>query len=225
MSEMFDPQYEYESRGISPIARMRANILYKANSYIDMYFALQEYLEQDLGFEGKESMRHILTCEDKGILPPEHLYDEDPQLAEDWLRLSFYKTWMPLYQLTHTSDEFKEWAGHLVQIIAPPEKSVHTSDTCFSDPMYDRKALDEACGVSKICPIKVVTNDLLLNLPQTDMNGVDYVFDSEKAYRNTRILLSGVQKIGILTDVQKNALEEQYVTTYRERFPRPEASY
>lgn len=225
MSEMFDPYYEKEPIERSPIARVRADILYKADSYVDMYFMLQEYLEKDLGFEGSSAVQHLLHCEDRGILPRENVYNENPQLAEDWLRLSFYTTWMPLYQLTHTSDEFREWVGSMVQIIAPPEKSTHSEEHCFPGDILDRKLLDQACAVSDKCPSKVVANDLLFNLPQTDMNGIDYFMDSEKAYRNTRYLLSATAKAGILSNVQKNALEMQYQTAYETRFPRPETSY
>jgi hypothetical protein len=77
-----------------------------------------------------------------------------------------YSYWVPLYRETHTSDEFQAWLPDALEVVFPANGR-HSRTICdlgVRDP-EELPLYGLACPTSSCCPVKVATNDVLLNTP------------------------------------------------------------
>lgn len=207
---------------LSAIIMLRNNFATKGEKYVDMLMTMQEYLEQSIGVDERDSMTLLMEWEVQGVLPTEELYDIDPEAAVEKSRLAVYTSFMPMYQLTHTSDEFEEWLPYGLEIVVPTNGR-HTTELCINK-NSSSKCRDETCYMSLQCPMKYVEQDVLHNLTQCEMDTIDYLIDHEKACRNAQLLISAVAKRGIITNVQQAAIEHVYMKRYMAEFPKADPS-
>lgn len=221
MSEYSPHNYE-TSDDIKAIVRLRNDFYFKGGSYFDMLLALQEYAEQYLGIKERESQRYLMALEDRGFLPSEELYDIDPEAALEKHRLAVYTCYMPLYQLTHTSEEFEAWIRYALQIVVP-ENGRHKEGVCNSYKPDDGWG-NEGCCLSEQCPIRHIEREIVFGLCQSNMDTTDYVLNSAKACQDTQLLINATQEHGIITASQKAAAERAYQRRYSKEFPDPDVS-
>lgn len=222
MSEHSPREYE-PSHDVRAVIKLRNDFNTKGNSYFDMLNLLQEYAEQHLQIKERESLRYLMALEDRGFLPSEQLYHMDPDAAIEKHRLAVYTCIMPLYQLTHTSEEFESWIRYALQIVVPDDGR-HQEEICVSHPPRDR-IFDESCYLSDQCPIKHVEYSVVFGLCQSNMDTTDYIIDSAKACRDTQLLISAVEEHGIISAHEKAAAERAYLRRYDKEFPKPDLSH
>ena len=217
MSEYLSDEHEQPA-----VCRLRSEFHLKGGSYTDMFFILQDYIEKDLSLSSGISERELLRLESIGVLPSSELYDSDPVAALEKHRLAMYTTWMPRYQLNHTSEEFEEWLPYALQIVLPVDGR-HEDEICSAYP-YREAIHDESCYISLQCPIRHIGNDVVYGLCHSSMDTVEYLLDPEKACRNTQLLISGVAQHGIISATAKAAAEAAYLRRYNQEFPKPDLS-
>lgn len=221
MSEFPDDSFEHPQER-SAICLLRNEMRLKGETYTDMLFIMQNYIETDLDMPADLSLRELLRLEKSGVLPDETLYEIDPVSALEKHRMAVYTTWMPIYQLTHTSEEFERWLPYALEIVLPDD-SRHDDDIC-ADYSFRENPYDESCYMALQCPVRHIGNQVVYELSNFNKDTPDYYHDREKACRNTQLLISGVARYGIISDVQKATVEAAYLRRYSQEFPKPDLS-
>lgn len=210
--------YHHELSGSERgIQSLRSDFERYGTSYFVMFATLRQYADAHLDMPLAGSVDFFLDLEDTGRLPTKKLYDTNPSAALEMHRLAVYTTWMPLFQLSHSSDEFQTWLPHALHIIAP-EEGRHTVRSCTDYWGYEMPG-NEACDISVRCPVRHVVQDVTRLSLDAPLDTLDYVLDADKAYANTKTLLTGVYEHKMIPTYKKSALLAVYQRRHDEVFP------
>jgi hypothetical protein len=159
----YSPEKERTTRAVR---RLRSALNVPDRDYIDSRLAVQEFIEAEFAVDAAYSDSYIARLENERILPADGAFDTDADRALEWYRQGVYSYWIPLYRETHTSDEFQAWLPDALEVVFPANGR-HSRTICdlgVRDP-EELPLYGLACPTSSCCPVKVATNDVLLNTP------------------------------------------------------------
>lgn len=220
MSEYASSHHELSGseRGIQ---KLREDFDRPDTTYFGMFMALREYADDYLDFRGVESANFLIGLEKSGRLPTLRHYQTDPIAAHEMSRLAIYTTWMPLFQLSHSTEEYAHWLPHALQIIAP-NSGRHKMEVCV--PQWTGSIQEgEACHASGHCPLRHILYDVYRLATDASLDTLDYTIDAQKAYYDTQVLIDGIHKHGLVGPGERNALQIAYRSHFEDVFPPPEA--
>lgn len=189
------------------------------DSYFVMFMTLRQYADIHLGLDLTGSIDLMLGLEEAGRLPTKRNYEADPVAALEMHRLAIYTTWMPLFQLSHSSDEFKTWLPHALHIVVP-DTGRHTMAHCIIDGGYETPT-SETCTVSARCPVRHVIRDVTQLSIEAPMDTLDYLLDPDKTHTNTETLVAGLHEHKMIPAHKKSSLLAVYQRRYERTFPAP----
>jgi hypothetical protein len=215
----FSHELSGSERGIQGL---RGDFERYGDSYFVMFMTLRQYADAHLGIDLTDSIDLIFGLEEAGRLPTKRSYEADPVAALEMHRLAVYTVWMPLFQLSHSSDEFKTWLPHALHIIAP-DTGRHTVGRCTIDGGYETPT-SETCAMSDCCPVRHVICDITHLAVDAPMDTLDYVLDPDKTHSNTETLVTGVYEHKMIPAYKKSALLAVYQWRYERTFPDPGAT-
>lgn len=173
------------------VLRFKSDLNSVGHSYVDALFAAQNFVQLDFGVDEQSSNAYLIQLERERVLPDSQVYNHSPELGLEMHRLAMYSTWMPLYRETHSSREFNDWLPGAIDIVLPPD-GTHTSGRCYPPLENPEEVLvtDVSCPVSTICPLKFITNDVMLGTPFLPLDQDERaVTDLIKARTDANILL------------------------------------
>jgi hypothetical protein len=154
------------------VRRLRGALSLPDRDYIDSRLAVQEFIEAEFAVDAAYSDSYIARLENERVLPVDSTFDSDADRALEWHRQGMYSYWIPLYRETHTSDEFQAWLPDALEIVFPANghHSRMVCDPGVRDP-EELPLYGLSCPTSSCCPVKVATNDVLLNTPFLPYDG------------------------------------------------------
>ena len=221
MSEFVSSHHESpdSERGIQGL---RSDFDRYGHNYFSMFVTLRQYIDDHLDFGHSNTLDFLLSLEESGRLPTKSYYDTEPVAALEMHRLAVYTTWMPLFQLSHSSEEFKVWLPHALEVVVP-NPGYHTPGDCFGSQGYETP-FDDTCRSSLCCPVRHIVRDVVQLSLNAPMNTLDYVLDPLKAHDNTTALIAGVYDYALLPGDKKSVLLAAYQRRYDSTFGPPEAT-
>lgn len=190
--------YEYAPEERSPdeitsaVKRFRADLLAVGHDYLAAHGALQEWLAADFQMADEYSGRYIADLESKRILPGPELYSTASDMALMMHRQAMYSYWMPLYRVSHESDEFRLWVPAALRAAVPPAGG--HDKYCRKSPADITEALGRlACKTALVCPVRFIADEVMLSPPFLPLNSDEYMFfDADKAKVDAHSLIQAV---------------------------------
>lgn len=196
--------YEYVPEDRNPreitsaVRRFHADLSAVGHYYLGAHGALQELLAADFQMADQYSGRYITDLEHRRILPGPELYEASSEAALAMHRQAVYAYWMPLYRVSHESDDFRVWVAIALQVAVPPAGG--HDKYCRELPVDATETLGRfACKTALLCPVRRIVDEVMHSPPFLPLNSSEYVFfDAEKAKADARSLIQAVADRGFI---------------------------
>lgn len=195
-----------------PLLKLEADLTW-VESYSSLTMSFHEYLANELEMSGKEAGHFISMAIMDKKLPDESLYDADRQSAHNLLRIQFYRSVIPLYESTHSSEELDEWLPGAMRLAVNPDSDEHTPATCFKP-----SATEEVCARG-ICSLKAIECDVVASLQYPDFSELEYAIDPNKQAKDTLRRLDSAVQYGIIGHADSTRLSGDYLNRFNMCFP------
>lgn len=173
---MSTQEFEPTPEAISPQQRYFSDVIYKADSYIDLLIALEKYTELSTGGGLGQAETAVLIQNGLDAL------GYQPELSKKDLRDIFtilpFLVIGPIIDETRGISEAKQWYDGALSYLRVGMRKAHTND-CLDSPSF---AFSNHCEHGKQCPLISVAKYLELDLFDTDFSTPKYDHDTLTRY-------------------------------------------
>lgn len=188
------------------LRRFEADLHY-ASSPFELYSAFTNYLALQFAISEEASMGLYAEAVEK--LPSVDLFEEDPELAIEQMRLALIRVVVPMAEALIDSDEaFRVWLAAVIPAAIGGDESRHTPDVCL---VKHRGATDLACPQADNCPVRVTKYDMAIDCFQVDY---EPHWISRKKER-VLIKLAVAERLGLFVPEEAATLRKQYLYRLR----------
>jgi hypothetical protein len=204
MSERQPDYSDYEPQSANTSLDRLSRDLNTLTNGVSLIMAFQNYIKDELKISDIEADSIYKQLLGDGIISDVSDYDESCVELKEEYRIALFTGIRSEYQLRHTTDEYDEWLPHALATMLPKDGR-HDIEICY----IQNGPTPTECEWGR-CPLWVVRDETTRALVEPDFNSFEYIIDSDKAIRQTVILLSHAVKRGIIPKHEKRQLESCY---------------